>query len=78
MTAACVADDLGLSDVTVRLGEAGTRCLYKGRVKQGRKIFYARVQVQAHKRQLCEKGRCNESCLSVLKAGAEKELRAVG
>ncbi len=75
MTADCVAYALDLKAVTVRLGEAGTGCLRKGRIKQGRNVRYPRAQVEAHMHELKEKGSCRGACLDARK---ERPLQAVG
>lgn len=81
MTTGCVADELGLAEITVYTGGAGTQCLFAGRIRRGSKVFYLRCRVEEHQRLEVEHGECDGSCRRVKPSRAARgglELVAAG
>jgi hypothetical protein len=60
MTAPEVAKFLGLSEQSIRGVAAGTRGLYRARMKAGSRVFYARLRVEMHQRNMLTKGKCDD------------------
>lgn len=50
---------LGLSLSAIQQGMGGTRCLYRARIKNGRKITHLRKRVEAHRQNVIESGECD-------------------
>jgi hypothetical protein len=63
MRAECVADELGLSRISIYTGAGGTGCLYAGRIKRGSRVYFLRARVHEHKRLEVELGQCNGRCV---------------
>lgn len=55
-----VAEFLGISERSVHQGFAGTACLFRARIHNGRNVRYARLRVELHRRNQIERGKCGD------------------
>ena len=80
MRVECVADYLGLAQITIYSGAGGTKCLYERRIKQGSNVRWLRTRVVAHRRAQEDFGECNGRCkeASVDEVAPESILRIAG
>lgn len=62
MRVECVADELGLAQITVYTGAGGTGCLFEKRIHQGRTVRWLRARVMAHRQSRDEFGMCTGQC----------------
>ena len=71
MRVECVADALGLADITVYTGSGGTACLFEKRIQQGRSVRWLRSRVMAHLSARDEFGQCSGQCQEIVIAEPE-------
>lgn len=55
-----VAEFLGISERSVHQGFAGTACLFRARIRNGRSVRFTRLRVEQHRRNLIERGQCGD------------------
>lgn len=72
MRVECVADLLGLAQITVYTGAGGTECLFERRIHQGRNVRWLRARVMAHKQARDEFGMCSGQCKEAVPPGREE------
>ncbi len=55
-----VAEFLGVSERSVQKGFAGTACLFRARIPNGRNVRHLRKRVELHRRNLIERHECGD------------------
>ena len=60
MTNQEVANSLGLSLSAIQQGTGGTRCLFRARIKNGRKISHDSRRVRLHRQNILDRGECGD------------------
>jgi FixJ family two-component response regulator len=60
-----VAEFLGISQRSVEKGIAGTECLFRARIRNGKRAAHLRQRVELHRRNLMDHGDCGDcDCIS--------------
>src|ERR1700741_5594704 len=60
MTSREVAEFLGISQRSVEKGIAGTECLYRARIRNGKHARHLRLRVELHRRNQMDHGDCGD------------------
>jgi hypothetical protein len=73
-----VAEFLGVSERSVHQGFAGTACLFRARITNGRSVRHLRQRVELHRRNQMDRGECGDcdkATLAKLRLVAADERR---